>query len=791
MRSCIAVAGAALAAALCPDLASLRSPAVQTSWNPAHVTGVWFENRYTDLAQIGASCQQMNKKVAADGISISEDYRVLYGGVGGVPFDLPLIYNASGLPLGVSQRSLAGLTIASFPSVVVDFTTAADGSYDTLTEYLCWEVPILGFDYVEVRLSTRAAVPAPGVLDAMQARAVALGVTWTGNLTAVSFAGCPAWNPNNATAAPAPVVTAPSPLERAWSRIATAADPVAHASWVSEEARAAAAAAVAAAAPAGGPAVVAGATPSLTVLPSGATPPACDPTANGTDLLLPGLYPGKPQLAFVFIQGATVAPACYAPFLAALQASVTDFNVIVGAPASPILNTPNPLTIGEDIARIVSIMERVGGVNNRTAVWAYGAHSLGGQMLQLFLANNTIPGAHPAALALYGSYITRQYRSPNDSVPAYPVPVLSMAGELDGLARVSRFAEAYWHQQVAADPANHNAYPVFIVPGMTHGQFCSFNGTAPGIISIFDLQPEVDTPTAQAEAAALTAAFLQGILGNNATAVAAVEAAQAETGAFLAPLLSALEYEAYYNLLPPCYDNPPSPACNVGCPFSITAQQAMSNNGSFPFGVNVTDAMHPVDDITPIHLPNITNNCTAPTSSCVLNTSTVTENTYDALFSTFDVALYPVTAHETRIKLTSRQNAQFHAGIPDPDFNTTDQLPNLCADINAATLAWAVAHAGAATAARYAAKGLPIVQIADTDAYIGPQFTYGSLNYTFVNATASATGAPYVAMGSTTLRTPLNYFLPISAGFHYCLLLSPARAMEWVYVDSLRPFLLD
>lgn len=144
-----------------------------------------------------------------------------------------------------------------------------------------------------------------------------------------------------------------------------------------------------------------------------------------------------------------------------------------------------------------------------------------------------------------------------------------------------------------------------------------------------------------------------------------------------------------------------------------------------------------------------------------------------------------------QIKLTSRQNAQFHAGIPDPDFNATDQLPNLCADINAATLAWAVEHAGAATVARYAAKGLPIVQIADTDAYIGPQFTYGSLNYTFVNATASATGAPYVAMGSTTLRTPLNYFLPISAGFHYCLLLSPARAMEWVYVDSLRPFLLD
>jgi len=35
------------------------------------------------------------------------------------------------------------------------------------------------------------------------------------------------------------------------------------------------------------------------------------------------------------------------------------------------------------------------------------------------------------------------------------------------------------------------------------------------------------------------------------------------------------------------------------------------------------------------------------------------------------------------------------------------------------------------------------------------------------------------------MRTPTNYFISAAAGFHYCKLLSPFRAIEWIYVDSL------
>jgi len=35
------------------------------------------------------------------------------------------------------------------------------------------------------------------------------------------------------------------------------------------------------------------------------------------------------------------------------------------------------------------------------------------------------------------------------------------------------------------------------------------------------------------------------------------------------------------------------------------------------------------------------------------------------------------------------------------------------------------------------------------------------------------------------MRTPSDYIIGAAANFHYCKLLSPFRAMEWIYIDSL------
>ena len=46
--------------------------------------------------------------------------------------------------------------------------------------------------------------------------------------------------------------------------------------------------------------------------------------------------------------------------------------------------------------------------------------------------------------------------------------------------------------------------------------------------------------------------------------------------------------------------------------------------------------------------------------------------------------------------------------------------------------------------------------------------------------------------GTTEVKAPLMKFsidfpIKLSAGFHFCKVLSPARALEWLYVDSLKP----
>ena len=140
--------------------------------------------------------------------------------------------------------------------------------------------------------------------------------------------------------------------------------------------------------------------------------------------------------------------------------------------------------------------------------------------------------------------------------------------------------------------------------------------------------------------------------------------------------------------------------------------------------------------------------------------------------------------------MSSRQRIYTAAGELDVSFDAVDGGDVRCGEINQKAIDYANTHVGASTAARFATKGQPYVITADVNVCPkipapltpGPCWIWDTLHYTDTADKKS------VQIGSPQFSTPIDFWLPKTAGFHYCKVLSPARVVEWMYVDGLREF---
>lgn len=128
----------------------------------------------------------------------------------------------------------------------------------------------------------------------------------------------------------------------------------------------------------------------------------------------------------------------------------------------------------------------------------------------------------------------------------------------------------------------------------------------------------------------------------------------------------------------------------------------------------------------------------------------------------------------------SRQAVMKHSGINDTNFTGTDLVGNLCGVMNERAIAWAVSHAPSDVITRYNTLGQKMIIGPDFEE-LGPFWIDIDLQYVS-NATLNTltVSSPYMAFPDPF---PL---VPVSCCFHYCKLLSPARALEWIMLDSLR-----
>ena len=176
-------------------------------------------------------------------------------------------------------------------------------------------------------------------------------------------------------------------------------------------------------------------------------------------------------------------------------------------------------------------------------------------------------------------------------------------------------------------------------------------------------------------------------------------------------------------------------------------------------------------------------------------------------------------------------------GEADANFSITD-APDFCMISNQKAYQWALDHADAATKARYSQFGQPYTFGPDIGKAGGPLFLDAGITYVPANKAIDLSplvglirprahaaserdcepegrvlragakgrwlhryqdnGDAGVEILSPMQKTEKDYWkdhfgpiprpsaIPDPGCFHYCKLLSPARAMEWVYLDGLR-----
>ena len=377
-----------------------------------------------------------------------------------------------------------------------------------------------------------------------------------------------------------------------------------------------------------------------------------------------------PQAAMILFPAQDMLPSQYLPLMNATSrsSSIPLWMAVVSMGGSE-GKVPTPQDIGAAVETATELMVSQGLTN--PAPLFLGVHSQSyGSVVQDYVAS-TPQGV--TGLVLLGAFLKRVHRG----APPYPIPTLTVGGGMDGVCRVSRIMEEYIHRIHTAKNRTEaiKHFPVTVIPGMSHLQFAS--GPPSDLIKMYDLKAEIKNVSAHNMTSLVVSSFIEFSLHGSSSRLRALELSVNKTRRFLQPLIEAYTLEGSYQFKPPCHEDPPSAACQVGCPWTEEAMSAMAALKEVK--INDTDGFHPASEIFPrIHHPEIFSQCPMPNSSCVVSLSSVSQNIYYK--DSGDTGLVPNSACEIRGKLKSRQSVMLAAGFKNVDFNESD-AGSLCRKI--------------------------------------------------------------------------------------------------------------
>ena len=542
--------------------------------------------------------------------------------------------------------------------------------------------------------------------------------------------------------------------------------------------------------------------------------------------------------------GADIKTSQYTSILTDLQEAV-DFPLWVGIPQCLENIAAIPGTLSSGIDRVSKTLSSQG--MPPPGFTFFGGHSLGGAMIPDYVAGLE-SDAPRDGMFLLGSFLTRKYKSAKTSEGrpqfSFPVPTLTVGGELDGLCRLTRIAESLYTQVTFSDdPEAASLYmPVTVVAGMNHMQFAS--GDAPSFVSGSDLKSALTEDEAHASVVADVSAFLSAVVSpSDLSSSKFLQQRAKESRDLTQPVVDALKLEGYAQFLPPCYcENedeygglqygvcPSTSTCTGGCPWTEQYSQplmvGLHEVESAGLGVRVVDTLHLVTETSPsCHLPHIHGNpvdnaipghlevppiCESPSGGgggCTLDITTITQHVYDnsgevdiwrAHFQVpwIDTGYLPISANELKTKLKSRQAIWEAAGIEALNFTHTDTAveaggeEDRCGEINQAAVDWAYGQLSAEQKERYDTYGQKLLIKGDIGTCIaGPCWIWDPLRFKEDDDKNTVdVQSVWFATENEVAKFSCGEgkLLPCSAGFHYCKILSPARALEWMLVDGLK-----
>jgi hypothetical protein len=90
-------------------------------------------------------------------------------------------------------------------------------------------------------------------------------------------------------------------------------------------------------------------------------------------------------------------------------------------------------------------------------------------------------------------------------------------------------------------------------------------------------------------------------------------------------------------------------------------------------------------------------------------------------------------------------------------------------------------------AMRFQSFGVPLgFNTEDQVILNGARWIWTDLNYDAAQQSGSGEKPDRFEVKSPTMTFPVDFFIKAAGGIHFCKLLSPARALEWIYTDGLR-----